>query len=135
MQLSASLTPDPLPVSFIVVTSLVVALAVGIVMTLAVRVGLHLASCSQLAIRFALIIPGVSLLIVGILATWPVETHAIKLDMPSGRTSPISPPLTFWLFIVVAILMPVFVSYIIGRLARAKQGPPPNKSLERTRDR
>jgi membrane protease YdiL (CAAX protease family) len=123
-----------LPVSFIVVASLVVAIAVGIVMALAVRVGLHLASCSHLALRFALIIPGASLLIVGILASWPVETHAIKLDMPSGRTSPISPPLTFWLFIVAAILVPVVVSYTIGRLARAKQIPPPNHSLERTRE-
>jgi hypothetical protein len=122
MQLSASSTPDPLPVSFVVVTSLVVALAVGIVMTLAVRVGLYLASCSHLALRFAVIIPGVSLLIVGILLTWPVETHAIKLDMPSGPTSPISPTLTFWLLIVVTILVPVLVSYIIGRLTRAKRG-------------
>jgi hypothetical protein len=134
MQLSASSTPDPLPVSFIVVTSLVVALAVGIATTIAVRVGLHLASCSHLALRFALTIPAVSLSVVGILATWPVETHAIRLDMPSGRTSPSGPPLTFWLFVVVAILIPVLVSYIVGRLARAKQGPPPNKSLERARE-
>jgi hypothetical protein len=54
LQLSASSTPDPLPASFIVVTSLVVALAIGVAMTIAVRVGLHLASCSHLAVRFAL---------------------------------------------------------------------------------
>jgi hypothetical protein len=134
MQLSASSTPDPLPVSFIVVTSLVVALVVGIAMAIAVRVGLRIASCGQLVARYAFLIPGVSLLIVGIFATWPVETHAIKLDVASGRASPLSPPLTFWLFIVAAISVPVFVSYVIGRLARAKQGPLPNRAFERTRE-
>jgi hypothetical protein len=123
--------PDPLPVSFIVVTTLIVASAVGIAMTLAVRSGLQLASCSHLALRFVLVIPAASLLMLGILATWPVESHAIKLDLPSGQTSPISSPFTFWLLTVVLILIPILVSYVVGRLARRVRGRP-DKSLERT---
>ena len=135
MQLRASSTPDPLPVSFIIVASLVVAFAVGIAVALSVRGGLHLARARHLALRSVLIIPAVSLLLLGILATWPVETHAIRLDMPSGQTSPVAPPSTFWLFIVMAISIPVLVSYVVGRLARGKQGPPPEESVERARGR
>jgi membrane protease YdiL (CAAX protease family) len=120
--------------SVMVVMSLGMASAVGIAMTIAVRSGLHLASCRDLSLRFVLIIPAVSLPMLGVLATWPVESHAIKLDLPSGQTSPIGPPFTFWLFIVVAILIPFLVSYVAGRLARGVQGPP-NTSLERTRER
>lgn len=134
VQLGTSSTPEPLPVSFMVVTSLVVACVVGVVMTFGVRGGLRLASCRQLALPHAPSIPAVSLLLFGILAIWPVETHAIKIDMPSGHTSPLSPPSSFWLFVVVAILIPVLVSYFIGRVARGTQGPP-GTSLERTRER
>jgi hypothetical protein len=133
LDLSTTSTPDPLSVSFIVLASLVLAFVVGGVMTMAVRIGLHLASCRYLALRFVLMIPVASLPILGTLATWPVETHALKLDMPTAQSSSIGFPLGFWLGIVGAFLIPVLVSYVAGLLARGAQVPP-NKSLERTRE-
>jgi hypothetical protein len=123
MQLVDSSTPDPLPVAFIVGTSAIAALLAGSLVAVAVRCGLFLARCRQLAVRFALAVAVVNVAVLGILATVPVETHAIKLDMPSGTSSPVSNspvevPLFFWLTTVVAFLVPVLVAYIFGRIAR-----------------
>jgi hypothetical protein len=120
MQLNGSSTPDPLPVAFIVGGSAIAALVAGIVVAVAVRSGLLLARCRQLAVRFALIAAAVNVTVLGILATAPVETHAIKLDMPSGQSTPVEIPLTFWLTIVVALLVPVLVAYFVGRIAQGR---------------
>ncbi len=133
VQLSTSSTPDPFSVSFKIVSSLVVAFVVGGAMTIAVRIGLRLASCRSLAPRFVLMIPAASLPILATLATWPVETHALRLDMSTAQSSSIDFPTSFWLGIVGACLIPVLVSYVAGWLARGAQVPP-NKSLERKRE-
>ena len=121
VQLSTISPLDPLPVSFVVVASLVLAFVVGGLMTTAVRIGLQLASCRYLDLRFGLLIPAASLPMLGTLATWPVETHALRLDMSTVQSSSIGFPLSFWLGIVGAFLIPVLVSYVAGFLARAAQ--------------
>ena len=99
VQLISSSTPDPLPGAFIVGASAMAALLAGILVAVAVRSGLLLARCRQLAVRFSLIIAAVNVTVLGIVLTAPVETHAIKLDMPSRQGSPVEVPLSFWLTI------------------------------------
>jgi hypothetical protein len=120
VQLSGSTTPDPLPLSFTLGASAITALVAGIVIAVTVRGGLLLAGCRQLAVRFVLIIAVVNVTILGILGTWPVKTYAVVLDMPSGQSGPPVVPVTFWFFIVVALVVPVLVAYIVGRLARGR---------------
>jgi hypothetical protein len=120
IQLISSSTPDPLPVVFIVGASAIATLVAGIFIATAVRGGLLLAHCRQLTLRFSLIIAAVNVTVLGILGTAPVETHAIKLDMPSGQTGPVEIPIIFWLTIVVALFVPVLVAYVVGRIARGR---------------
>ncbi len=96
------------------------ALFAGVLVVVAVRIGLLLALCRLLAVRFSLIIAAVNVTVLGILVTAPVETHAIKLDMPSRQSTPLEVPLTFWLTIALALLTPVLVAYCIGRIARGR---------------
>jgi hypothetical protein len=98
--------------------SAVAALISGIIVAVAVRSGLLLAGCREVAVRFALIIAGLNVVILGILGTRPIETHAVRLDMPSAQSGPPDIPVMFWLFIVGALLVPVVVAYIVGRVAR-----------------
>jgi len=120
VQISNSSTPSPLPLSFIVGASSITALVAGVVIAVAVRIGLLLAGCRQLAARFVLITAAVNVMILGILGATPVKTHAIKLDLPSGQHSPLGIPVTFWLAIVVALLVPALVAYIVGRIGRER---------------
>ena len=120
MKFVGSSTPDPLPLAFIVGASAITALIAGALVAVAVRSGLLLARCRQLAVRFALIIAAVNVTVLGILGNAPITTHAVKLDMPSGQSSPVDIPLSFWLTIVVALLVPVIVSYIAARIAHGR---------------
>jgi hypothetical protein len=119
-QLTKSSTPDPLPVTFIVGSMAITALVAGVFIVLAVRGGLLLACCSRLPVGFALIIAAVNVAVFGILGAAPVETYAIKLDMPSSQSSHVEVPLLFWLIVVAAILVPVAVAYFAGRIARGR---------------
>jgi len=120
VQISRSSTPDALPPAFAVGASTISALIAGIVIAVAVRIGLLLASCRQLAVRFVLFIAAVNVVLLGILVCTPVKTHAIKLDLPSGQLSPPEAPITFWLTIVAALLVPVLLAYIVGRISRGR---------------
>ncbi len=120
IQLVRSSTPDPLPVAFIVESFAITALVAGVFVTFAVRAGLLLARCRRLPLRFALIIAAINVTVLGILGTLPIETHAIRLDMPFAQSSHVAVPATMWLTIVSAILLPVAVAYFIGRLARSR---------------
>lgn len=116
----ASSMPEFPPGWFIAAACLIAAPVVGSAMAIAVRSGLHLASCHQLALRSVVSIPTISLVIVGFLVTRPIETHAVLIDMKSGRSSSNGfSPLT-WIALSGAILIPVFVSYVVGRLSRGK---------------
>lgn len=124
-RLIGSSTPDPLPVMFVVAASAVIALLAGALVAAAVRGGLHLARCRQLATRFALLIAAGNAVVLGILCAVPIQTHAIKLDMPSGpggpvASGPVGVPSTFWITCAVALLVPVIVAYSFGRIARSR---------------
>lgn len=120
LQFMGSSTPRPLPVAFIVGASTIIALVAGIFIAITVRSGLLFARCRLLSGRSSLIIAVVNVAILGILATVPVETHAIKLDMPSGQNGSAEVPLAFWLTIVVALLVPFLISYVVGRMDRGR---------------
>jgi hypothetical protein len=120
IKLVRSSTPDPLPVAFIVESFAITALVVGVFVAFAVRVGLLLARCRRLPVRFVLIIAAVNVTVLGILGTLPVETYAIRLDMPSAQSSHVEVPATMWLTLVSAILLPVAVAYFAGRVARSR---------------
>ena len=120
IQLVRSSTPNPLPVAFIVESFAITALVAGVFVAFAVRGGLLLARCRRLPVRFVLIIAAVNVTVLGILGTLPVETHAIRLDMPSAQSSHVEVPVAMWLTIVSAILLPVAVAYFVGRLARSR---------------
>jgi hypothetical protein len=120
IQLVGSSTPDPLPVAFIVESFAITALVAGVFVTFAVRGGLLLARCRRLPVRFVLIIAAINVTVLGILGTLPVETHAIRLDMPSAQSSHVEVPTTMWLTIVSAILLPVAFAYFVGRVARSR---------------
>lgn len=110
--------PDPLPVAFIVGSFAITALVAGVFVVFAVRGGLFLARCGQLPLRFALIIAAVNATVLGILGTTPIETHAIRIDMPSAQGSQVEVPIKFWLTIASMILIPVAIAYFVGRVAR-----------------
>jgi hypothetical protein len=116
--LASSSTPDPLPAAFMVLSTVAVALMVGAVVVLAVRYGLHLASCRLLPARSTFVMAAVIVLILGVAATWPIETHVVVIDMPTSRSSSAGLPLAFWLPVVGVLLVPTLVSYVFGRLAR-----------------
>ena len=120
IQLLSSSTLDPLPVASIVESLAIAALAVGVFVTFAVRGGLLLARCRRLPVRLVLIIAAVNVTVLGILGTLPVETHAIRLDMPSAQSSHVEVPVTMWLTIVSAVLLPVAIAYFVGRVARRR---------------
>jgi hypothetical protein len=118
IQLLRSSTPDPLPVAFIVESFTVTALVAGVFVTFAVRGGLLLAGCRRLPVRFVLTIAAVNVTVLGILGTLPVETHAIRLDMPSTQSSHLEVPVTMRLIIVPAVLAPIAIAYFVGRAAQ-----------------
>lgn len=118
IELVGSSEPDPLPVAFIVGSFAITALVAGAFVIFAVRGGLFLARCRQLPGRFALIIAAVNVTILGILGTTPIETHAIRIDMPPAQGSHVEVPITFWLTIVSMILIPVAVAYLVGHIAQ-----------------
>jgi len=117
IQLIGSRTPEPLPVAYIVVATAIAALVTGVFVLIAVRSGLLLARCRQLPVRFALITAAVNIVALGVLGITPVQTHAIKLDMPSAQGTHVGIPLSFWLMIVGGLLVPVLVAYLAGRIA------------------
>src|SRR5262245_35199637 len=133
MELSATAIPEGPPVWVIAATSLVATSLAGGLMVMSVRAGLQLAGCRYLALKSALLIPTISVLLVGLLATRPIETHAVLIDMKSGQRSSNSLPASLWIAILAAILIPGVVSYVVGRLSRGSQVPP-NNALERTRN-
>jgi hypothetical protein len=120
VQLANSSTPDPLPVAFIVGSFVVTALVAGILVMLTVRGGLLLARCGQLPLRSALVIAAVNVVVLGFLGTAPVETYAIELNMPAPQGSHVEVPLLFWLLILAGILLPIFVAYVVGRIAKGR---------------
>jgi hypothetical protein len=120
VQLTSSSTPDPLPVAFIVGSFVVTALVAGILVMLTVRGGLLLARCGQLPLRSALVLAAVNVVVLGFLGTAPVETYAIRLDMPAPQGSHVEVPLLFWLLILGGILLPTFVAYVVGRIAKGR---------------
>jgi len=120
IDLIGSTTPEPLPMAFIVGASAVAALAAGIFVSIAVRSGLLLARCRQLPVRLAFITAAVNVVLLGILFTAPIQTHAIKLDMPSAQRAPVGMPLSFWFMIVGGLLTPLLVAYFVGRIARGR---------------
>jgi hypothetical protein len=120
IQLVRSPMPDPLPVAFVVGSFAIAALVAGVFVAFAVRGGLFLARCRRLPGRLVLIIAAVNVTVLGILGTLPVETYAIRLDMPSAQSSHVQVPTTMWLTIVLAILLPVAVAYFVGRAARSR---------------
>jgi len=122
LQLMSSSTPNPLPVAFIVGSFIVTALVAGILVVLTVRGGLLLARCGRLPLRFALVIAAVNVVVLGLVGTAPVQTYAIKLDMPTPQSSHVEVPLLFWLLIFAGILLPAFVAYVVGRIARGRAG-------------
>ena len=120
IQLVRSSTPDPPPVAFIVESFAITALVAGAFVMFAVRGGLYLARCRRLPVRFVLGIAAINVAVLGILGSLPVETHAIRLDMPSAQSSHVEVPATMWLTIVSAVLLPVAVAYFVGRVARSR---------------
>jgi hypothetical protein len=120
LQLARSSAPDPLPVDAIVGSFVVTALVAGILVVLTVRGGLLLARCRKLPLRSALFIAAVNVVVLAFLGTAPVETYAIKLDMPTPQASHVEVPLLFWLLILAAILLPALVAYVVGRIARGR---------------
>ena len=120
VQLANSSTPDPLPAASIAGPFVVAALVAGILVMLAVRGGLLLARCGQLPFRSALVIAAVNVVVLGFLGTAPVETYAIKLNMPAPQGSHVEVPLLFWLLILAGILLPTFVAYVVGRIAKGR---------------
>ncbi len=113
-------TPEPLPVAFIVWASAIAAVVAGFFVSIAVRSGLLLARCRQLPVRFVLITAVVNVVVLAILGTTPVQTHAIKLDMPSAQSASVGISLSFWLMIVGGLLVPAFVAYCVARIARGR---------------
>ena len=132
VDVSRSSVPEHPPVWLIAATLLVVISMVGGAMTLAVRGGLRVAGCHRLALRFVLSIPAVSLLLMGVMATIPIETHAVMLDKNSGRSVSNELPLALWIGIFAMIVTPGLVAYAIGRLSRNSQVPPDKSPAERT---
>lgn len=122
VQLTRSSTPDPLPVAFIVGSFVVAALVAGILVMLSVRGGLLLARCEQIPLRSALVIAAVNVVVLGFLGAAPVKTYAIKLDMPAAQGSHLEVPLLFWLLVLAGLLLPAFVAYVVGRVARGRAG-------------
>ena len=120
LQIVGSTTPESLPVALAVSASAVAALVAGIFVSAAVRSGLLLARCQQLPVRFALITAVVNVAVLGVLGAAPVETQAIKLDMPSAQSTPVAIPHTFWLLLIGMFLVPVVVAYFAGRMARGR---------------
>ena len=119
-QLVRSSTPDPLPVAFIVESIAITALVAGVFVTFAVRGGLLLARRRQLPARFALIIAAINVTVLGILGTLPVKAYAIRIDMPTAQSSHVEVPVTMWLTIASAVLLPVAVAYFVGRVAQSR---------------
>jgi hypothetical protein len=132
--LSTSSMPEHTPLWVIAAASVVVALVIGSAMALVIRSGLHLAGRRHVSRLSAVAIPVISILVVGFLGTMPVETHAVLLDVGSAHVDQPRVPGSFWVALVVAVIAPGAVAFAIGRFSHAGQLPP-NKSLERTRER
>jgi len=120
IQLAGSPMPDPMPAVLVAEASAGIALVAGIFVAVAVRSGLLLARCRQLAARSVLLLAMVNVAVLGTLALAPVKTHAIMLDVPSAQSNPYEVPLTFWIIIGLAILVPVLAAYVIGRIGRGR---------------
>jgi hypothetical protein len=134
VEISTSSAPKVPPVWVMAAASLVVISLAGFVVALVGRGGLLIANCRHLALQSAISIPTIVLLAIGVLVTRPFESHAVLLDMKSGQSSSYTPPFAFWIATLGTILIPGVVSYVVGLLSRGGQVPP-NKSLERTRDK
>jgi hypothetical protein len=134
IQLILSTMPQPMPLWFIASTLMVVALIAGGAVAISVRCGLRLARCSHLGARSVFGIVVISHAILGLLLTMPMESHAIMLDIDSGKTLSNRIPLTVWLTGLTPLLFPGIVSYVIGMASGAAQVPA-NKALERTREK
>jgi len=124
VEVSKSSVPDLPPVWLLAATLLVVFSMVGGAVTLAVRGGLRVASCHRLTLRSVLSIPIISLLLMGVVATIPIETHAVMLDKNSGQSVSNAIPLAIWIGIFVMIVTPGLVAYVVGRVSRDSQVPP-----------
>ncbi len=117
LTIESSSTPEPLPLEFIVLATAVAALVSGVLMAFAVRGGLYLASSPPLAVGHALIIPAVSLVLMGILMTTPMQTQVLVLELPSREGSSVDASPAFWLTILGTFLIPVLVSCLVGRFS------------------
>jgi hypothetical protein len=118
VEFTTASVPTPPPLWFMATLSLAAGAFAGAVMTIAVRVGLHLARCGVLNLRYVLGVPGLSLLIVGFVVTRPMETHAAVIDVPSANDVSNALPPAVWAVMLSVALIPGLVSFVAGRLAR-----------------
>jgi hypothetical protein len=118
IDLSSSSIAGDLPTAILVGAVAIAASVGGMLVALAVRGGLHLARSRQLAARFVFAIATINVTMLGILGAAPIESHAVMLEMPSTPSSSAEIPLTLWLIIVAALLIPVIVAYVVGRISR-----------------
>ena len=91
-----------------------------------VRAGLRLAKCTELSGWLAFANITLSLIIIGVWATRPIETHVVVMTMEGDAPSNLEPgslmPLASGAMAVM--LTPFLVSYIVGLAARRHQSPP-----------
>jgi hypothetical protein len=121
VQMSRSSMPDPMSLSFAMGVLVFPALVAGVLAALAVRGGLFFARCRELAGRQVVVIAVVNVVILGILGAVPVESHAVRLDVPSSQRNPFEVPATFYLIIAAMLLAPVLVAYLVARFARVNR--------------
>jgi hypothetical protein len=118
VEFTTASVPTPPPLWFMAISSLAAGAAAGAIMTIAVRVGLNLARCGVLHLRYVLGIPVLSLLTVGFVVTRPMQTHVVRIDVPVANDVSNALPLAVWVVLLSVVLIPGLISFVAGQLAR-----------------
>ena len=105
-------------------------ISVAVAVCLLVRLGLWLSKRPSLPLVPALALAVVAL-IIAMLSSLPIETHAKLVDSPAVLTDQAISMRSAYLLGLGGFALPAIAAFFIGRLF----GLPPNTSLERSRDR